>query len=230
MKSSTLSTATDISTATDTATPSEAPVASESPVAGRFRPGILGLLVPPLLLLCACSTTSQVQPNGNGIEYFDRLRSLEQAGPELEEGSEVEQRAIEGFQNLLSDFKAPDFAERVSEVYAEDAFFNDTIKTVHGVEHIREYLVESGEAIDKGEVEFVDLVSDNGNYYFRWVMTIQFKKFARGEDTRSIGMTHIRFNSQGRVVLHQDYWDSSAGLFEHVPILGWMLRRTKRKL
>ena len=69
-----------------------------------------------------------------------------------------------------------------------------------------------------------------GNYYFRWQMTIRFKRLARGEEQRSIGMTHVRFDPEGKVVLHQDFWDSAAGLFEHVPVLGWMLRRVKQRL
>ena len=164
------------------------------------------------------------------MEDLRTLQSLEELGAPLEEGSEEERRAIERFQNLLSDFKAPDFGQRISEVYAEEVFFNDTIKTVHGVEDVQEYLTATGEAIDRGTVEFLDLVSDNGNYYFRWTMTIRFKRFARGQDKRSVGMTHVRFDSAGKVVLHQDFWDSAGGLFEHVPALGWMLRRAKKGL
>ena len=61
-------------------------------------------------------------------------------------------------------------------------------------------------------------------------MTLRFKNLQRGKDTTSIGMSHIRFNSEGQVVLHQDFWDSSAGLFEHMPALGWMIRAVKRRL
>jgi hypothetical protein len=164
------------------------------------------------------------------MEYLETLRSLEEAGAPLEQGSAEEHRTIESFQALLSDFKAPDFGRRVPEVYAEDVFFNDTLKTVRGVSEVQEYLTATAEAIDKGTVEFLDVVSDNGNYYFRWAMTIRFKRFAQDEDKRSVGMTHVRFDSAGKVVLHQDFWDSTGGLFEHVPALGWMLRRAKKRL
>ena len=100
----------------------------------------------------------------------------------------------------------------------------------HGCENVCEYLTATGEAISGGTVEFLDLVSDNGNYYLRWAMTIRFKRFAQGQDKRSVGMTHVRFDSAGRVVPHQDFWDSAGGLIEHVPALGWMLRRTKKGL
>ena len=164
------------------------------------------------------------------MEYLKTLSPLAAQGAVLEPDSDRERQAIERFQGLLSDFKAPDFRSRIREVYAEDVFFNDTLKTVRGVEEVEEYLVASADAIEKGTVEFLDLVAKDGNYYFRWVMTIRFKRFARGEDKRSIGMTHVRFDREGKVLLHQDFWDSSAGLFEHVPALGWMLRRAKKRL
>ena len=85
-----------------------------------------------LVLLTACSTTPRGQTEENWMEYLNRLRLLEETGAGLEEGSEEALAAIERFQDLLSDFKAPDFGDRVAEVYAEDVFFNDTIKTVHG--------------------------------------------------------------------------------------------------
>ncbi len=164
------------------------------------------------------------------MEYLKTLRSLETEGSPLEPGSDEELQAIDRFKRLLSDFKAPDFRSRVREVYARDVFFNDTLKTVRGAEAVEEYLTDSAEAIDQGTVEFLDLVAEDGNYYFRWTMAIRFKRFARGEEKRSIGMTHVRFDPEGKVVLHQDFWDSAAGLFEHVPALGWMLRRIKKRL
>jgi hypothetical protein len=164
------------------------------------------------------------------MEYLEIQDSIESEGAPFAAGSEEERRSVERFQNLLSDFKAPDFGEQIREVYAQDAFFNDTLKTVRGADAIEGYLMATAEAIDHGTVEFLDVVSANGNYYFRWAMTIRFKSFARAEDKRSVGMTHVRFDSEGKVLLHQDFWDSTGGLFEHVPMLGWMLRRAKKGL
>ena len=182
------------------------------------------------MVFTACTAAPRGGPEDNWMEYSKTLRPLEGEGATLEPGGEEERRAIEQFQGLLSDFKAPDFRTRIREVYAEDAFFNDTLKTVRGAEEIEDYLAASADAIEKGTVEFLDLVADDGNYYFRWKMTIRFKRFARGEDKHSVGMTHVRFDREGKVVLHQDFWDSSGGLFEHVPVLGWMLRRAKKRL
>ena len=164
------------------------------------------------------------------MEYLDHLATLEAGGITLEPGSAEEQLAVERFQSLLSDFKAPDFKERVGEVYADDVFFNDTLKTVRGAETVEEYLGASADAVEVGTVEFLDLVVSEGNYYFRWQMNIEFKRFAKGQLTTSVGMTHVRFDADGKVALHQDFWDSTGGLFEHVPVVGWMLGRAKSRL
>ncbi len=196
-------------------------------LAGRSR---TAALLAVLITSTACSAAPRGGLEDHWMEYLETLRPLEVDDAAPEPGSEEERRAVERFQSLLSDFKAPDFRPRIRGVYAENVFFNDTLKTVRGVDEVEAYLAASAEAIEKGTVEFLDLAVKDGNYYFRWVMTIRFKRFARGEDKRSLGMTHVRFDRQGKVVLHQDFWDSSGGLFEHVPVLGWMLRRAKKRL
>jgi len=42
--------------------------------------------------------------------------------------------------------------------------------------------------------------------------------------------SHIRFNAAGQVVFHQDYCDSGGNLFEHIPVVGWLIRRIKARL
>jgi hypothetical protein len=189
-----------------------------------------GLATAVSLLLVGCSAAPRGGGEDSWQDYLETVRRLETHGVALEPGGERERRAIDRFQGLLSDFKAPDFRSSVREVYADDAFFNDTLKTLRGVDAVERHLVATAEALESGTVEFVDLVTANGDYYFRWVMTVRFKRFARGEEQRSVGMTHVRFDSEGKVLLHQDFWDSAGGLFEHTPLLGWMLRQAKKRL
>jgi len=164
------------------------------------------------------------------MSYLDVVRHLEDAVVPLERGSEEERLAIKRFKGLLGDFKASDFVPRIRQVYAEDVYFNDTLKTIRSVDQLEEYLADSADAVEVGTVEFLDLAVANGNYYFRWEMSLRFKKLRRGVLTRSLGMSHIRFNAEGRVALHQDFWDSASGLFEHVPVVGGLIRTIKRRL
>ena len=164
------------------------------------------------------------------MEYREVVRRLEKKGAPFPEGSEAERQAVERFQKLLRDFKAPDFAQRVREVYAEDLFFNDTLKTITQVSELEPYLVASGNAVEVGTVEFLDRAVTGGNYYFRWEMSLQFKKLRKGVLNRSQGMTHVRFDAEGKVVLHQDFWDSATGFFDHVPVVGRLIGAVRSRV
>jgi hypothetical protein len=43
-------------------------------------------------------------------------------------------------------------------------------------------------------------------------------------------VTLLRFDRAGRVVLHQDFWDPAAGFYEHLPVLGPVLRWIKSQI
>ena len=183
-----------------------------------------------LLLTAACSAAPRGGAQDAWREYLDVHQRLRSVGGPLEPGGDEERQAIERFRALMSDLKAPGFATGVPEVYAEDVFFNDTLKTLHGIAEVEEHLIETAAALESGTVEFLDLTSGGGDYYFRWAMTARTPKLAKGQEILSVGMTHVRFDAAGKVVLHQDFWDSTGGLFEHALGLGWLLRRAKQRL
>ncbi len=146
-------------------------------------------------------------------------------------GSEEEQAAIARVKDFLSDLSSPERVRKLAyEVYADDVYFNDTLKELRGADAVASHFAASAEAVVSALVTFDDVVASGGEYYFRWVMEIEFKRLKPGTVTRSIGMTHIRFNREGKVILHQDYWDASTGFFQHVPFVGWLLRRVRARL
>jgi hypothetical protein len=152
-------------------------------------------------------------------------------GAPLKPGSPEEAAAIERFKAFFATF-APDKVERLLDAtYAPDVWFNDTLKEIEGRDALRPYLEHSASAVEDCRVEVRDVVGNGaGDYYVRWAMTIRFKRFKRGVDTWSIGVSHLRFDAAGRVVLHQDFWNAADGLYQHLPVLGAMIRWIKRRL
>lgn len=176
------------------------------------------------VLLAGCASRP---PRPNGVSaYQDFL--LSHPGADLQ-GPE-EQAAIQRFQDFLSRFTAEKLQRDTTTVYAPDAFFNDTLKTVRGAEAIRAYYLETISHTESITVEFTDVARSGREYYFRWVMDVRFRGLARGRTVRTIGMTHVRFDSAGRVLLHQDYWDSTQGFFEYLPVIGPVIRAIKNRL
>ena len=119
---------------------------------------------------------------------------------------------------------------KISYLFSCAIDFNDTLKTLRGVEDIEEYLLETAHTVTSISVEFDDVARSGQDHYFRWRMDFQAPKLRKGETIRTIGITQIRFNNEGKVVLHQDFWDSTAGLFEHLPVTNQIVNAVKKRL
>ena len=176
------------------------------------------------LIFAACASR---QPRPDPVASYEAfLRN--HPGADLRGAKE--RAAIQRFQDFLSTFTEEKLRRDTRRVYAQDAYLNDTLKTVRGSQAIEEYFLGTLANTESITVSFSDVARSGNEYYFRWVMDVRFKKFQRGKTIRTIGMTHVRFNSEGQVILHQDYWDSAQGLFEHVPVIGGGIRLIKSRL
>ncbi|MBM3901325.1 MAG: nuclear transport factor 2 family protein [Verrucomicrobia bacterium] len=188
----------------------------------------LVLLAVILLVVGGCST---VPRNSNPAAAF--LEATEQFKTEgnLTPGSPEEAQAIERVKVFLGRMTLDAVNTEVPRLYAANAYLNDTLKTLHGPQQIQEYFRQTLDAAESFTADFQDVTrSQDGYYYFRWIMKVRMKKVAKGETITTPGITLVRFDKTGRILIHQDYWDSTSGLFEHVPGLGYGIRAIKARL
>lgn len=185
--------------------------------------GILGLL-----LVAGCRT---VPVQYDFASDQTAARESAQARPTVAPGSEAEQAAIERVKTLLGDLSTDNIRRLTRQVYAEEAYLNDTLKTLQGAEAIEAYFLETAEITDFIKATFADVSpTGDGFYVFRWQMDVGMRKVARGKTVQTLGISLIRFDEEGKVTYHQDYWDSTAGLFQHVPGIGRGIRMIKARL
>ena len=43
------------------------------------------------------------------------------------------------------------------------------------------------------------------------------------------GATHLRFNAEGKIVVHRDYWDAAEELYAKLPLIGPLMRGLQRR-
>lgn len=163
------------------------------------------------------------------LKILDTLRKQYPETPAAD--SAAEKSAIENFKLFFSSFASDRIDKLLATTYASDIYFNDTLKAIRGLDDLAHYLKESAEAVEECRVEVLDVVrTEDNDHYFRWKMMIRFKKFKKGQDTWTIGMSHLRFNDKGLVIYHQDYWNATDGLFRHIPILGTLINAVIKRL
>ncbi len=140
-------------------------------------------------------------------------------------------KALERFAQFLEGIGSCEFIEReIANVYSQDAYLNDTLKTLVNRSEIKEHFIKTSKAMTDYSVSIDDIARAKQGYYIRWTMKYKSPKLAKGEEIESIGITHVIFDASGKALLHQDFWDSTSGFFEHVPVLGGGIRIVKKRL
>ena len=145
-------------------------------------------------------------------------------------GSIAEKEAISRFETFLGHLDEQRARLDTTKVYAPDAFLNDTLKTIHGSGAIRDYFIKTAQGLDSMTVTFDEVAVSGHDYYFRWTMDTRMKHLSPGKTVRTIGVTLVRFNPEGQVVVHQDFWDSAQGVWDHVPVLRSVIRWIRSKI
>jgi hypothetical protein len=140
------------------------------------------------------------------------------------------ERGLAAFDEAFGNLADPQVAERMRVLYAESIYFNDTLKTFDHRDDLVHYMKETGANLDSSSVEIKQVLRDGPDTFIRWTMEFRTRAAGRDIHSRSIGMTHLRFNAEGQVVLHQDFWDSGHGLYAHLPVVGFMVRRVHDRL
>ena len=146
-------------------------------------------------------------------------------------GAAIESMApVERFKAVYSDLRGPDLDQRVSAAYAEQLCFNDTLHTFNDRAELSKYLQETAERVDSVEVHVDRVIFDGVDVWLKWRMETRARALGRTMQADTISMTHLRFNDSGQVVLHQDYWESTEGVFSHIPLIGGLVRWTRNRL
>ena len=155
--------------------------------------------------------------------------AYQQALVQFQGTPQVQTADIEDFVRFLSNLGTDDTAERARELYAQDLYFSDALMLTNSkdsvVEHFRG-LVDGGARV---EVDMLDVLVQDSDVYLVWLMTAEFQPIRKAVTSKTIGITHARFNTAGEVILHQDFWDTGLGFYQHVPGLGSGIKAINRR-
>jgi SnoaL-like domain len=186
-------------------------------------------LVPILLLgglLAACGRAPVPLPDLNA-SYERALARTAPLAVACEPGSERQQAAFDRLQAYFTNMSADSVREQTATVYAPQAYLNDTLVGLDGAARIQAYFSHTMQATRVLNVRFLDRAPSGIDCFVRWEMTVEHDALAGGKPVLSYGVTQFRFDQEGRVLLHKDFWDSGTGLFEQMPLLGGIIARVR---
>lgn len=146
----------------------------------------------------------------------------------LKEGSAEEKRAIDQFRDFYRVFSEKKIRESIRALYGRQAYFRDGFREVEGIDAIEKYFLSSTEAFHECTFDIQDVAVHEGNYYFRWIMTLVLKR-DKEDRFQAVGMSHVRFDQAGKITFHQDYWDTGI-IYEKAPVLGSIITWIRQRI
>jgi limonene-1,2-epoxide hydrolase len=196
--------------------------ASHATRTGALFAALTGVLLMGVTMACTSTTARDLVGRGRGA------LAASQAAVDAEIRPGVIDAGLERFLTLFDTFDPASVREAALGLYAEDAYFNDGFAELDGHQEIAAYLERTASATRSLEVEVEDVARHGGEVYVRWVMT--FTTVKRSITIVAPGISHLRFDPEGRILYHRDYWDASGALAEFVPLVGPILRAVRARL
>jgi hypothetical protein len=191
-----------------------------------FKKSLIVILPVGLIMTNGCQSKSKnMSPDiGQYQEAVNRTALI----PSMEPGSKTEQEAFKRFDDFYQVYSTEAIKKGIRRLYAKDAWFSDPFHTVEGIDDIEHYFLVMAEPAEECTFKIDDMQRVGSDYYARWTMKL-ISKAAKDEVIEAIGMSHVRFNAEGKIVFQQDYWDTSV-MFDKLPVVGFWTRYVKGRI
>ncbi len=124
----------------------------------------------------------------------------------------------------------PESVSRFPEFYAENAWFKDPFNEVLGVDAIQRIFAHMFRQVDEPRFVVSERVADTQGVVLIWTFHYRSRGASNAEEYIIRGVSHLKFDADGRVVFHRDYWDTGEELYMKIPLLGGLMRFLRRRL
>lgn len=179
-----------------------------------------------VIMMTGCTSKSKNRSPDwtRNTEVVERTRSV----ATMEPGSGIEKEALTRFNAFYEEYSTAAISQGVRGLYAENAWFGDPFHIAEGIDEIEHYFLVMAEPVEHCSFSVDSMQRSGHDYFARWTMVLE-SKAAKGEIIKTIGISHVRFNENGKIIFQQDYWDSSS-MLERLPIVGYWTRIVKDRI
>ena len=101
---------------------------------------------------------------------------------------------------------------------------------MRGVEAIARIFRHMFALLDAPRFVIGETIADGHGAMLVWEFHFRGRGVGLRGAQRIRGVSHLRFDADGRVDYHRDYWDAAEELYFRLPLLGGVLRALQRRL
>ena len=123
-----------------------------------------------------------------------------------------------------------DNLETLGLIYHPAIHFVDPAHELHGLPELTSYFKTLYASTTSVNFEFTARIQQGNDIAVEWLMNFSHPRLQQGRTIGVNGMSHLQIDQSGLVDYHRDYFDLGALIYEHLPILGTLIIRLKRRI
>jgi len=121
-----------------------------------------------------------------------------------------------------------DNLELLTQVYHPQVTFKDPMHLVVGLDDLRSYFDNLYTNLISCQFDIDEVIYQDNKAAVYWRMTFIHKRLNGAKPITVEGHTKL-IGEQGRVIYHRDYVDLGAMVYEHIPLMGRIIRYIKQR-
>lgn len=125
---------------------------------------------------------------------------------------------------------SPASVTRFPEFYSENAYFKDPFNEVRGLPAIQRIFNHMFTQVTDPRFIVTEKIADDKGAMLVWEFFYRARLGAKTEAQVMRGVSHLRFDADGKVCYHRDYWDAAEELYMKLPVIGALMRGLRRML
>ncbi len=114
-------------------------------------------------------------------------------------------------------------------IYHPQVTFIDPMHRVEGYDELLAYFEKLFDQITSCDFDVYHRIENADEAAIYWNMTLNFKQLKSGQPITVEGHSLLKAKD-GKVIFHRDYFDLGALLYEHVPVLGWIVKTVRQRV
>ena len=117
----------------------------------------------------------------------------------------------------------PDTLPQLAGLLADEVRFTDPFHDVRGREAVRVVFARALADVADSRFTVLRAHADGDTCLVKWTFEGRLRAL-HGRPWRLTGMSEIRLDKDGHVILHADYWDAAGEFYTLLPMIGPMMR------
>ncbi|MBU2644637.1 nuclear transport factor 2 family protein [bacterium] len=116
----------------------------------------------------------------------------------------------------------------LGDVYAEDVLFIDPFHRLEGLKELTRHFENMYQNLFSIHFDYQDELTEKDRSFLTWRMDFSHRAIKKGEIISVTGASLLKFDR--KIVFHRDYFDASAMIFDHLPVIGHILKQIRKRV